>query len=382
MRFGDLCCQQPEYVPHFHPNKALTLFGVAGGVDGVLTDTKLRALLATPPTARTELPDGSISGLMLRAGPRGKPTWTLRYAVTGRGGATARGKALAGRKFYRISLGDYPTVSIKEARAKASVMLAEAAKGNDPIVRLETQAVLRRGTMAELAEDFMNAHVRGRLRSAGSAEWIVRDHILPRLGDIAPRQVTRATVVALLNDLARHATPTAALDTRKWLSIMFSWAVDEGRVEANPVTGVKAPIKSKTRERVLSIEEARAVWRAARAERYPSGTLICLLMLTGARLREIGHAQLGWLDRTQACLDIPGDAYKTGDSTIIPLLPDALALFEKIPRPPNGDYLISSNGGRRPVWTATPEALARIRQGAEADIGRAIDSLLQIPLSY
>ena len=76
-------------------------------------------------------------------------------------------------------------------------------------------------------------------------------------------------------------------------------------VEANPVTGVKAPMKAK----------ARAVWRAARAERYPSSTLICLLMLTGARLREIGHAQLGWLDRTQACLDISGDAYKTGDPT-------------------------------------------------------------------
>jgi integrase len=132
-------------------------------------------------------------------------------------------------------------------------------------------------------------------------------------------------------------------------------------------------VKTKAREHVLSIEEARAVWRAALAEPYPSGTLICLLMLTGARLREIGHARLGWLDRTNSCLDIPGDAYKTGDPTIIPLLPEALQLVEKIPRPPNGDYLISSNGGRRPVWTATPEALTRIRQGAEADIGRAIE---------
>lgn len=339
----------------------------------MLTDTKLKALLAKPPARRTELVDGTISGLMLRAGPRGKPTWTLRYAITGRGGVTTRGKALAGRKFYRISIGDYPTVSIKEARAKASVMLSEAAKGKDPIHRLESEAVVRRGTIAELAEDFMNAHVRGRLRSAGSAEWIVRDHIVPRLGDMAPGQVSRANVVALLSDLAKHATPTAALDTRKWLSIMFSWAVSDGRVEINPVIGVKPPVKTKARERVLSIEEARAVWRAAQAEPYPSGTLIRLLMLTGARLREIGNAQLGWLDRANACLDIPGDAYKTGDPTVIPLVPEALHLFEQIPRPPNGDYLISSNGGRRPVWTATPEALARIRTGAESDVGRTIE---------
>lgn len=339
----------------------------------MLTDTKLKALLASPPKQRTEFADGTISGLMLRAGPRGKPTWTLRYAITGRGGVTARGKALAGRKFYRISIGEYPTVSIKEARAKASVMLDEAAKGNDPILRLEKEATVRHGSMAELAEDFMNAHVRGRLRSAGSAEWIVRDHIVPRLGDMTPKQVSRTDIVTLLNDLAKNATPTAALDTRKWLSIMFSWAVDDGRVEANPVTGVKPPVKTKARERVLSIDEARAVWRAALAEPYPSGTLICLLMLTGARLREIGHARLGWLDRAHSCLDIPGDAYKTGDPTIIPLLPEALQLIEKIPRPPNGDYLISSNGGRRPVWTATPEALTRIRQAAEADVGHSIE---------
>ena len=35
--------------------------------------------------------------------------------------------------------------------------------------------------------------------------------------------------------------------------------------------------------------------------------------------------------------------------------------------------LITSNGGKRPVWTATPEALTRIREGAEARLGRQID---------
>ena len=50
-----------------------------------------------------------------------------------------------------------------------------------------------------------------------------------------------------------------------------------------------------------------------------------------------------------------------------------MAIYERIPKPPKGDYLISSNGGKRPVWTATPEALARIRTGAEAELGRKID---------
>jgi integrase len=339
----------------------------------MLTDTKLRSLANNPPAERVELNDGTISGLLLRVGPRGRPTWTLRYTVTGRGGVSERGKQMAGRKFYRITLGEYPALSLIAARAKAATMLADADRGIDPVERLERAATVRRGTMAELAEAFLEDHCRGRLQSAGKAEWIMRDYVVPRFGDYAPKNVTRQDIVALLDDLKKRATKTATMDTRKWLSIMYSWAVEKGRVDFNPVAGIRPTVKSTPRERVLSLEEARAVWKAAQAEPYPSGSLVCLLMLTGARLREIGNSQVGWLDRANACFDIPAAAYKTRESTVIPLIPEAMRIVERIPKPPRGDFLISSNGGKRPVWTVTPEALARIRQGAEAEVGRKIE---------
>jgi integrase len=339
----------------------------------MLTDAKVRGLVASPPTTRQEIADGVVKGLMLRVGPRGTPSWTLRYAISGKGGVSARGKTIASRKFYRISLGDYPAMSIRDARARATLILAQAARGEDPIAKLEEQATVRKGSIAELAEDFLNSHVRGKLRSARNAEWIVRDFIVPRLGEHAPQKVRRLDIVNMLDDIARHATPTAAIDTRKWLSIFFSWAIEKGHVELNPVHGVKPPLKTKSRERVLSIDEARAVWHAAATEPYPFGTLACLLMLTAARLREIAHAKKSWLDRRTACLEIPGEAYKTGDPTIIPLLPQAMALLDTAPRLDAGEYLISSNRGRRPVWTVTPEALARIRAGAEERLGRPIE---------
>jgi integrase len=339
----------------------------------MLTDAKLKSLLASPPKERLELTDGTISGLLLRVGPRGRPTWTLRYTVKGRGGVTDRGKKLASRKFYRITIGEYPAISLLKARAQAATMLADADNGIDPIARLESVATVRRGTIAELSEEFLEHHCRGRLQSAGKAEWIMRDYVNPRFGEYAPKQVTRQDIIALLDDLKKNATRTATMDTRKWLSIMFSWAVERGRVDFNPVLGIRPNVKSKPRERVLSLDEAQAVWKAARAEPFPSGSLICLLMLTGARLREIGNSRLGWLDRGNACFDIPGSAYKTGEPTVIPLIPEAMEILKNTPKPPKGDFLISSNGGKRPVWTATPEALARIRTGAETELGRKID---------
>ena len=336
----------------------------------MLTDAKLRALVASAPDRRVDLPDGSIKGLTLRAGPRAKPTWTLRYTVAGAGGVTKRGKELEGRKFFRITLGTYPAVSLKEARARASEFLAKADRGEDPLAQVEDAATKETDTVAELANAFLDLHVRGRLRSAKNAEWVMREYVVPRLGHVRADRLKRADLVALLDDLARHASPTAAIETRKWLSSLFNWALEKGRLEANPILGVKAPVRRKPRERVLSLEEARAVWRAASNEGYPSGTLVCLLMLTGARLREIANARLGWLDRSNACFDIPGEAYKTGDPTIIPLAPEAMALIEAIPRPATGDFLLSSDGGRRPLYTVTPNAMARIRAALESELGR------------
>ena len=213
----------------------------------MLTDAKLKSLYSSPPAERIELNDGTISGLLLRVGPRGRPTWTLRYTVKGRGGVTERGKKLAGRKFYRITLGEYPAISLLKARAQAATMLADADNGINPIERLESAATVRRGTIAELSESFLEHHCRGRLQSAGKAEWIMRDYVNPRFGDYAPKQVTRRDVIALLDDLKKRATPTATMDTRKWLSVFFNWALEREHVDFNPVSGVRSPVKSKPR---------------------------------------------------------------------------------------------------------------------------------------
>ncbi|MFN7606726.1 MAG: Arm DNA-binding domain-containing protein, partial [Hyphomonadaceae bacterium] len=106
----------------------------------MLTDVKMRALLADPPTTRMELPDGSIPGLYLRVGPARHPTWTFRYVVKGASGTTSRGTKLAGRKFYRLTLGIYPYVSLREARAKAALMIADAEQGINPANEIERQA--------------------------------------------------------------------------------------------------------------------------------------------------------------------------------------------------------------------------------------------------
>jgi integrase len=41
--------------------------------------------------------------------------------------------------------------------------------------------------------------------------------------------------------------------------------------------------------------------------------------------------------------------YKTGHVHVVPLVPQALEILKRIPKPHNGDYLLSSTGGRVPI---------------------------------
>jgi integrase len=342
----------------------------------MLTDVKLRALLAEPPKTRIELPDGSIPGLFLRVGPNRHPTWTFRFVVKGAGGTTNRGTKLAGRKFHRLNLGLYPYLTLKEARAKAAMLAADAAQGINPALEIQELASANNTstyTIDMLADAFWETHVQTRLRSERSAKWVFKDFIRPKWGHRAPEGITKHEVIKELDRLIIKESKSAAIETRKWMSSMLNWAVNTGRIEFNPLIGIKAPTKFTPRERVLSMAEARAVWAVAGEMGYPSGTLVQLLMLTACRLREIANLQASWLDLSNACISVPGKSYKTGDLTVIALVPRALDIISNMPKHDDGEYLISSTNGYCPLYTVTPAALKRLKEDSQKRLGRTME---------
>ena len=70
-----------------------------------------------------------------------------------------------------MSLGTYPAVSIKAARAKASLYAEATERGENPIDTLEENAVDRRDTVAALIDDYLT-HAEQTMRSARNAKWI------------------------------------------------------------------------------------------------------------------------------------------------------------------------------------------------------------------
>ncbi len=81
-----------------------------------LTDQAV-ARIKPPKAGKIELPDGLISGMQLRVTNRGVKTFALRYRVKGTG------------KARRLTLGQYPVLSLGEARTKAKDALQAVDEG-------------------------------------------------------------------------------------------------------------------------------------------------------------------------------------------------------------------------------------------------------------
>lgn len=115
------------------------------------------------------------------------------------------------------------------------------------------------------------------------------------------------------------------------LSSCYSWAVNQEILEDNPVSKVKkfAPAK---RERFLAAPETTRlleVINTMEAERALAGIYadsIRLLMLTGARRREIAHLAWSEVDLDRGHIKLPRSRSKTGEKTI-PLGSHAAAIL-------------------------------------------------------
>ena len=346
-----------------------------------LTDTQIRNLKLQD--RRIDLPDGGVPGLMLRATPGGTKTWSMQYRLGGAGGVTERGHKLKGRKRYRVTIGRYPETSIAKAREIASRYWEMAERGDDPQVPLERDATARRVTIKGLADDFLERYVRTRdLRSADKIENALNTHVVPAWGDRSAGSITRKDAVRLLektlpkqkqSDGRYHGGPEAARTVRQVLHKMFQWACMQDRLSANPISGVENPTKKIHRDRVLSMDELRAIWRAAGTLGYPYGPMYQLMLLTACRRGEWANSRRAWLDIDQSLMLIPAEAYKSGSAQIVPLVASALEIIEALPHWNTGDHLLSGTGGERPVSGFT-RAKRRLGKAIEVELGRPLDN--------
>lgn len=287
-----------------------------------LTDVFLRNL--KPEAKLVEYWDTQVRGLCLRISPSNVRAWTFRY------------RPKAGVAFPRLPLGRYPEVSLKEARKRAEQRRVEVSGGGDPQAdrRSKREAERTALTFGQLADAYLERYAKVHKASWQQDDLYLRVHVLPSWASKAADKISRADAAALLDKIAQTA-PTSANRTQSIISKLFNWAIDSGLLTTNPVARMKKRAAEAAKDRILSPDEIRVIWRALDDAPLGDGTADALrfLLLTGQRPGEVaGIATEEVVDLEKedgARVEIPAGRMKTRRPHVVPLAPTALEIVRR-----------------------------------------------------
>jgi integrase len=302
---------------------------------GTVKLTKRVVDAAAPRDKAFILFDAQIAGFGLRVQPSGIKAFILEY----------RPSAMRGANKRRITLGRYGPMTADQARKAALDALARIRQGQDPAAEKARERSAQ--PLGELIDRFLVEHVEAK-RKAGTlrvTRGILLRNVKPSLGALPAERVTRPAVARLHS--AMHATPVQANRTLEAISALFGWLGKTGHVAEgfNPARGVER-YPERPRERFLSGEE---IGRLGAALREAEGRFdvwsvaaIKLLLLTGARLREVLDARWEHLDVARGCLFLQDS--KTGARPLY-LNCAALAILDALPRVAGNPHIIPGREG-------------------------------------
>jgi integrase len=307
----------------------------------VLTDKAIAALKPAATGQRYIIGDALVPGLGVRVTDSGHKTFVL--------GARYPGSP----HFKRREVGEVGAITLVAARDKARAWLAEIKAGRDPreLERAAALAAARSAanTFAAVAEEFIARHLPGK-RKAKVVEHEIRKELISVLGQRPIAEITRAEIIRLLEAIADRGTTAAyARNIFSHVSVLFNWAINRDLygLEVSPCDRIVPKTlfgERRVRERVLSDDELRALWRAATRVGYPYGPLIQWLMLTGCRLNE--SALASWPEFSPSLWTIPAERFKMDAIHIVPLTEPMSTLLSTLPRWKAGNYLFSMNGAK------------------------------------
>jgi len=322
--------------------------------------------------------DRELHGFGVRVMPSGHKSFIVEYRPHG------GGRSVATR---RLTLGALGALTPDQARRAAQEALAAVRLGSDP----QAEKISRRAspTIGGLIDAFLEGHARSKLKAKTAGHYrIALERLRAAHGSLKAHALTRTHLAALHTDQAD--TPFAANRSLATISKCFSWGAQHGLLPEghnNPAKGI-GRYREHRRERFLTSEEFAGLGDALRegetagltyaidesspkAKHAPKEdhrramldpfavATIRLLILTGARLREILHARWEHVDFERGVIFLPDS--KSGKKPVY-LSAASLAILASLPRIEGNPFVIPGEKAGQPradlkrPWAAVTKA--------------------------
>ena len=280
-----------------------------------LHDSFVASLACPDGHAHIEYFDTLIRGLYVDVLANGRMAYRVRYRQE--------------KKKRSYTLGDARLLTVDEAREKARTALRQVLAGGDP---RNGDIPLHGPSIAQFYMEMYMPFVKSYKRSWGTDETMIRNHLIPALGNKAMGEVIPPDIAAVVAAMKEREYAPGTINRllvmlRYGYTLAQRWRV-EG-VDGNPAKEVNNIKEDNKIERYLTPAQTKSLLEAVRSSPNPMlGDIVAFLLFTGARKREALDAKWRDIDWQQQSWRIPKT--KSGKIRHIPLSSGAVKLLRAV----------------------------------------------------
>ncbi|RQT10391.1 phage integrase central domain-containing protein [Burkholderia contaminans] len=312
-----------------------------------LTDIRCRTARYAVNGTGNKLFDGG--GLFLELRASGAKKWRLKYRFNG--------------KENLLTFGDYPVVSLAEARGKRDEAKRALAAGVDPAMQRDmtrhAQLVAAQNTFESVAREWHEMQ-----RGTWSADHARRvmdrleNDVFPYLGRRPISEISAPELLAVIRRIESRGALETSRKTHQTCGQIFRYAIATGKAERDPSPDLRGALKTRAVKNMARVSEGELPELLAAIDCYDGDRrtklALRLLSLTFVRTIELRFAEWSEFDLARAEWRIPAPRMKMRQPHIVPLSKQALAVIQAIrdtttnkrwllPSPRNSEQPISEN---------------------------------------
>ncbi len=318
----------------------------------MLTDTAVKKAKAKAKAFKLY----DTGGMFLLVTPTGARLWRLKFRFAG--------------KEKLLALGQYPEVTLADARAKRDEARKLLRDGVDPSIQRKLDKVAQvnaatntleaigREWLDKFAANWAPSHVR-------AVKLRLKNHVFPWLGSRGISEITPPEILAVLRRIESRGTIETAHRVRTHLGMIFRFAISTGRAERDPTADLRGAIPASKPKHMAAVTDPKQLGGLLRAiSTYNEGTPVVgaalrLLPMLFVRPGELRSAL--WADIDLAKAEWRFTTSKTGQPHIVPLPKQAVAVLKDLqPLTGRGPYVFpSARANTRPMSDAAVNAAMR-----------------------
>ena len=293
-----------------------------------LTDVFIRSL--KPKERAYKHFDGG--GLHIHVTPKGSKLWRMAFRFEGKG--------------KLLSFGEYPTVSLKDAREKREDVKKLLAQGIDPSVHRKQEkaakAVAQRDTFENVAREWHDTRtVCFNARHRHNILLRLEKHIFPKIGKTPITQLDIPDILDVVKSIEQQGHASMARVVLQTIGQIFRYAVIAGRAKHNiaaDLQGVLRPVQIKHRATITEPEQiAELLQKIDQLDYYlPLKLALKLAPLVFTRPSELMGAEWKEVDFEAREWRIPAERMKMHRPHIVPLSEQAVSILKEL-HPITGD---------------------------------------------